>query len=82
MKILAEKAGFQISKVVYDSTPFQFWASEQYLNDIPLMDKRSYFQNPDQSIFTNAQIEAFRVQAEQLNREGDGDQASFYLYKG
>ncbi len=82
MKILADKAGFQISRVVYDSTPFQFWASEQYLQDIPLMDSRSYFKNPDESIFSKAQIEAFTVQADQLNREEDGDQASFYLYKG
>ena len=34
--MLANKSGFQIEQVVYDSTEFQFWASESYQQGIPL----------------------------------------------
>ena len=34
LAILAHAAGLQIEKVVYDSTDFQFWASEQYVQNI------------------------------------------------
>ena len=34
--MLAEKAGLNLYKVLYDSTHFQFSGSEKYINDIPL----------------------------------------------
>ena len=78
-KSLAEEAGFAVDEVAYDSTAFQFWGSLQYARDIPLADERSYFVNPSNSIFTPEEIAAFDARAAELNRDGEGDQAVFYL---
>jgi len=79
LSLLAQRAGLEVADVVYDSTAFQFWGSEQYRRDIPLRDPRSYLMNPAASPFTPAEIEAFAKRAHQLNEEGRGDQAAFYL---
>jgi predicted SAM-dependent methyltransferase len=81
MKILAEKTGFQLTDIQYDSTEYQFWGSEQYKNDIPLRDQRSYYENRENSIFSKHQIKQFRKRAGQLNKSNDGDTACFYLFK-
>ena len=36
MNLLAQEAGFEVARVVFDSDSFTFWGSEQYLR-IPLM---------------------------------------------
>ena len=79
MNILADQAKLNLCKVVYDSHSFQFWGSEQYINDIPLNDKRSYAQNPKTSIFSKREISAFAKRAKELNERKQGDQAIFYL---
>lgn len=77
---LAEKAGLAAEKIVYDSTEFQFWASEQYLRDIPLNDERSVTKSgTDTGVFTAKEIASWKIQARKLNAEGKGDQACFYL---
>lgn len=81
MGLLAEKAGLKIRKTIYDSTAFQFWGSIQYEHDIPLNDKRSYINNPDDSLFSEEEIENFSEQAEVLNQARKGDQAVFILEK-
>ncbi len=81
LSYLADKYGFEIFKTAYDSRSIQFWGSEQYKKGIPLMDKKSYFVNPGESIFTSAQIDEFEEETKKLNRNGDGDQACFYLKK-
>jgi SAM-dependent methyltransferase len=78
-KSLAEEMGFAVDEVAYDSTAFQFWGSLQYARDIPLADERSFFVNPTNSIFTPEELTAFDERAEELNRNGEGDQAVFYL---
>lgn len=79
MNILADQAELDLCKVVYDSTSFQFWGSEQYINEIPLTDKRSYAQNPKTSIFSKREISTFAKRAKELNEREQGDQAIFYL---
>ncbi len=81
MHILAEKTGFELMDVVYDSFAFQYWGSIQYQNDIALHDANSYAVNPEKSMFSAEQIKAFETQSKQLNREKAGDQAAFYLKK-
>lgn len=78
---LAAGAGFSVDEIRYDSTAFQFWGSEQYARDIPLTDERSFLVNPAASPFTAEQVEAFAAQADELNQQGAGDQAVFYLRK-
>jgi SAM-dependent methyltransferase len=81
MRILAGRVGLELESIVYDSSSFQFWASEQYAADIPLVDPRSYSVSPRSSSFTSKQIAAFEKRAAELNRTGRGDQAAFYLRK-
>jgi SAM-dependent methyltransferase len=78
---LAEKAGFLVEKVVYDSNAFQFWGSEQYSRDIPLNDPRSHNYPNEGIVFTTAQMEEWEQQAVSLNIQNNGDQACFYLRK-
>lgn len=81
IQILARQVNFRISDVVFDSTEFQFWGSEQYIRDIPLRDSKSYSVNPKKSIFSKEQIESFKSKAIELNKNREGDSASFFLYK-
>jgi len=74
MRILASGAGFELAEVRFDSDEFQFWASEQYLRDVPLKDFRN-------RLFSDEKIREFKAQAEELNRKGAGDQACFSLRK-
>lgn len=85
MKILAKKSGLQLTDIVFDSTAYDLWASEQYRRDIPLVDKdRSYWmniKNPAKTIFTERQITDFENKVTELNKIGQGARAGFYLYK-
>lgn len=73
--LLAQQCGLQIDKVIDDSSKFQFTGSELYKRGIALnADKRS------RDIFNKAQLQQFSLQADELNAQGKGDQAAFYLH--
>lgn len=80
--LLAEKADLNLEKIVYDSTDFQFWGSEQYIRDVPLTDPHSYnVVDPSNSIFSNKEIAAFKQKAKELNLKNQGDSCAFFLRK-
>lgn len=79
--LLVKKSGLVIQDVIFDSTEFQFWGSEQYKRDISLAAGNSYSLNPKKSIFTGRQIKEFRTKAKELNNNKQGDQAAFYIMK-
>jgi len=79
LRRLAEQSGFRIREIRGDPDPFQFWASEQYLRDIPLSSDRSWHTHPKQSIFAPAQIAEFRRRAAALDSEGRGSRLAAYL---
>lgn len=81
MQVLAEQHGFVLEHTHYDSNALQLWGSEQYQQDIPLRDPRSYAENKDNSLFSEKQIQAFEKRAKELNAHNQGDQAAFYLRK-
>jgi hypothetical protein len=81
MKILAEKSGFVITDVIYDSKDFQYAASEQLLKDIPLQAPNSYYLNRKLSVFKRSELKKFAKMAKELNQTKRGDTACFYLYK-
>lgn len=81
IRLLAERTGWRLERITFDSSDFQFWASEQYARGIPLTAPNSYAVNPRASIFTKRQIRAFRRKAKRLNAEGRGDSAAFYLVR-
>jgi predicted SAM-dependent methyltransferase len=78
---LAEKSGFEVEKIIYDSTAFQFWGSEQYLQNIPLNHPTSHLNNDGGTVFSQDQMDKWQSEAEVLNLRGRGDQACFYLRK-
>jgi SAM-dependent methyltransferase len=80
-RMLCDRAGLKVERVIYDSSAFQFWGSEQYALDIPLTDPRSHNDPERGDIFSADQISAWEAEAKELNREGRGDQACFYLRK-
>lgn len=73
MNILADKTGFHVRTVVFDSTKDQFEGSERYKRGLPLASQ--------EQIFTPSQIRQWKYQAKKLNKENRGDQAAFYLIK-
>ncbi|MCX6328272.1 MAG: class I SAM-dependent methyltransferase [Bacteroidia bacterium] len=77
--MLVEKAGLIIEKIDYDSTDFQFWGSEQYKNNIPLNDEKSFSVNPGESIFNRGEIKEFIMKSKELNNKKLGDQVVIYL---
>jgi SAM-dependent methyltransferase len=70
---LAESAGFRFAKVLFDSTDFQFTGSELYRRDVPLLELEKALK------FSEEEMRDFQKRADELNREGRGDQACFYL---
>jgi len=81
MRLLAARTGFRIEEVRYDSTGFQFWASEQYRRNIPLNDERSFARSRARSIFSSGEVAEFEKMSGALNARGEGDQASFFLVR-
>lgn len=79
IRYLAGQTGLQLDQVIYDSSAFQLWGSEQYEQNISLLSERSYAVNPGKSIFTRQQIRDFKREAKKLNAAGQGDQAIFIL---
>lgn len=81
MRLLAEKAGFKMDAILFDGTPNNLIISEQYKRDIPLPGPDSYIVNKKSSQFTKEEIEQFNKTARQTNKDQQGDQAAFFLYK-
>jgi SAM-dependent methyltransferase len=89
----AEAAGLGIDRVVYDSTSFQFVASEMYARDLPLLPtgpprapgaKMVAPDGPWRMVTAGGSSDAagmadLEAHAAEVNRQEDGDQAAFYL---
>ena len=81
LKILAERTKFKIKEIIYDSNESQFWGSQQFIEDIPLLSENSYARNPEKSIFSRAEIKEYKKMAQELNSCSKGDQAAIYMVK-
>jgi len=71
VQVLALKHGFTLQDVHFDSTQFQFTGSERYLRNIPLAEKE------EDEVFGSQELREYRLKADQLNKDGTGDQACF-----
>ncbi len=78
-RLAVTKADLTIEHVIYDSGAFQFWGSELYIRDIPLLDERSYWTNPNATTFSREKMAEWQKKAVDLNAQGKGDMACFYL---
>lgn len=73
LTLLAERAGFNLDDVQYDSTELQFTGSELYSRGISLAGLPG--------AVSQREVRRYRRQARQLNRAKHGDQAAFYFRK-
>jgi SAM-dependent methyltransferase len=80
LRLLAEKSGLELKGILYNSTPFQFWGSEQYVKDIPLRSTQSLNEKLLHAIISVLPFGA-EQKAKELNQINQGDQAAFYMAK-
>ena len=79
VRVLGEDTGFELERVTYESSAFQFWGSELYARDIPYRPKPSYRNRPSRKLISRKQMNRYREQARELNARGQGDSAAFFL---
>jgi len=79
MKACAIGAGFIIKSIIEVSKADQFWASEQYVNGIPLFSESSYAVNQSKSMFSRNDIKRYKRMSKVLNLQRLGDQAIFIM---
>lgn len=73
---LAEKTGFRLDEVEFDSTSLQFWGTELYEKGLPLN------QSTLGKHFGHETLKTFTEKANRYNQENKGDQVCFYLTRG
>jgi hypothetical protein len=87
-KLLLDTVGFNIDDFVSDANYGTFTKSEEYKNNIPSNDKRTYIEkwriffsitNLNVSIFNKKQIKEFKQKADELNEKKEGDHFIFLL---
>jgi SAM-dependent methyltransferase len=71
----AQRSGFEVKEVLFDSTAFQFWGTGLYEQGEKL--DRSKIN----TYFTAKQLDEWEQQAIHYNREGKGDQVCFFCIK-
>jgi 2-polyprenyl-3-methyl-5-hydroxy-6-metoxy-1,4-benzoquinol methylase len=76
---LAASVGLEVTSCIHETNEGSLWASEQYVQDIPLQDSRSYGVNKSRSVFRRQQIKEFKAKAQELNNTEQGDLVCFYL---
>jgi hypothetical protein len=82
IELLAEKTGFELTEIFYDSKPIQFWGSELNVKGMNLDERLAYIANRDESIISSQELKEYEEKTKELNEKGQGDQACFFLYKG
>lgn len=81
MSLLAGRAGFQTGQIVHESNAEQFWASEQYAQDIPMSDPRSLKSSPLKMLLAWPRLHRSKVRAHELNQRGEADLVCFHYSK-
>jgi SAM-dependent methyltransferase len=76
--LVAERAGFRVASLQYDSSALQFWSAEQFRRGISLWSPQSVARGATH-LFSAKQLAELERRAEELNRTGDGDQGAFLL---
>jgi SAM-dependent methyltransferase len=79
MQQLASRHGLEVTRVVDDSTSFQFWGSEQVRRGIALTAQNSHMVSVKDSAFTRRDIARWDRAARAANARSSGDQAAWVL---
>ncbi|MBE9527615.1 MAG: class I SAM-dependent methyltransferase [Proteobacteria bacterium] len=82
--LLAKEAGLKVDFVEYDSWELQFYGSELLRQGILIGGHDGFLEDSGKETlgketFGKGQMEKWRARAEELNRQGRGDMATFYL---
>ena len=77
MAIMGQRSGFVLEQTIDDSYGFQFWGSEQYQCDIPLI--RDGHSEP---LFSKRKLAECERMASEANASSRGDQAIFLFRRG
>jgi hypothetical protein len=72
---VAQRCGFEVQEVVFDSTAFQFWGTALYEQGEKLDSGKV------NALFSEKQLVELEQKAFQYNQEGFGDQACFFCVK-
>jgi SAM-dependent methyltransferase len=81
MRLLAEQAGFELTRLEYDTVDYLIWCSEQYKKGMPLYAKGSHMLDKKNSSFSKEQINEYKRILADANAKNYGDTAAFYLRK-
>jgi len=81
LKLLASKTGLEVFDIKHDTTAFEFYGSEMYARGIPLTDKNSPWINKNSSLFTEEEMDDFKILANKINLSGEAGRAAFFLRK-
>jgi len=76
---LARQAGLEVFHVAYDSTGFNYWASELYSQGISLHDPISHERVDPGTIFSGAELQEFEDRARLDNAQERAGRGIFYL---
>jgi SAM-dependent methyltransferase len=79
LEYLAARTGFEVLKVTFDSSMWEFIASEQYRRDLAMFEPGSWFEDSSASDIDDATVNGYRAEAEALNRDRDGGRAAIWL---
>jgi SAM-dependent methyltransferase len=79
IQVLAGQTGFTVEEVVFDSYDFQFWGSELYRRGVPLHNRTTGKGVDPRLVFSAKELQDFSTRARELNEQGRGDQACFFL---
>ncbi|MDA0315605.1 MAG: class I SAM-dependent methyltransferase [Bacteroidetes bacterium] len=71
----AQRCGFEVQEIIFDSTAFQFWGTALYEQGEKLDRGRI------STYFSEKQLKEWEQKAIQYNRDGIGDQACFFCVK-
>jgi hypothetical protein len=75
MRMAAQLAGLSIREIMNDSGAFQFWGSELYRRDIPLIEGERNLSK----YFDAKTMKKYAAESRALNAAGEGDQATFVM---
>jgi SAM-dependent methyltransferase len=79
MRHVADRSGLVIDEVTYDSTGYQFWASEQYQRDIALFEAIRQGAS-DGALCSRDEFRRCEARARALNATEGADSACFYMH--
>ncbi|HSJ23519.1 MAG TPA: class I SAM-dependent methyltransferase [Longimicrobiales bacterium] len=79
LEFLAKATGLVVDRVVWDSSGFELWGSEQYRRGIPLADPASHGMGGAGKVFSAREMKQFDAQAALLNSTGQAGRATFWL---